>query len=173
MTSAFVHLLIKSEDLLFAVQRMLLMAVTLSLPSLMVAVIVMRYWLEIPFLGIEEIAVLLGLWLHFLGAACATREGKHITGGVVELVISSPRKRSAVKFAASLITFSVCCTIFYFSLDYGKFMIETNRKSIYLGWPSILWAGSMMIGFALMLFYFLLQTIRDWRNIWQAPDPRD
>ena len=68
LANKFVHVLSRGEALLALVQRSLIIMVGFALAFLMVTEIVLRYWLETPFLGIEETSVLLGLWLYFLGA---------------------------------------------------------------------------------------------------------
>lgn len=56
---------------------------TIALGLLMAAQVVMRYGLESPFLGIEELAPMLALWAYFLGMIYATRDQDHISGGIV------------------------------------------------------------------------------------------
>jgi len=137
----------------------------LSLALLMVAEVILRYWLELPFLGIEEVTVLLGLWLYFLSAAYVTREDAHIRGGIAELVIRNPVLLDGVRFTGTIVCLLASCVFFYYAVTYALFTISTNRASSYLRWPTGFWVASMAVGFVFIVLYFLLQAIRQWRHL--------
>ena len=155
----------RAEAGLAWVQRAAMIVVSLSLAFLMVTQIVLRYGLEKPFLGIEETSVLLGLWLYFLGAAYVTRQEDHIRGGVASLVIKDKRSLARVRLAGTVLCIAATCLFTYYAYKYSAFTMKIGRKSSYLSWPSILWVSSMLSGFAMMLLYFTLQGLRQWRAI--------
>lgn len=137
----------------------------LGLAALMFGQIIMRYVLESPFTGIEEAAVLLGVWIYFLGMGYATREREHIHGGIVSLVVSDPVKIGMIRFSGSVICMLAACIFGYFACKYALFVIDKGRMSINLQWPRGLWSGSMIVGFAMMVGYFMLEAVNEYRDL--------
>jgi TRAP-type C4-dicarboxylate transport system permease small subunit len=133
----------------------------LGLAILMFTQVIMRYVLESPFAGIEEAAILLAVWVSFLGMGYATKQRSHIHGGIVGLIVSDPFKISLLRLFVSIICLITACVFGYFATKYGLFVIEKQRMSLYLQWPKGLWTASMVFGFLLMAGYFLLQAVKD------------
>ena len=157
--------LTQAESLIAWMQRALIIIVILSLALLMVVQIILRYGLEEPFLGIEETSVLLGLWFYFLGAAYVTREEAHIRGGVAGLVIKNPKTLAAIRLIGTLLCIAAIAMFTYYAYKYAAFTLKIGRNSSYLEWPTILWVASMLFGFIMMAFYFVLDAYRQSRAL--------
>lgn len=147
------------------VLRGLCVTAAFALAFLMVAQIIMRYWLHKPFLGIEETSVLLGLWIYFLGAAYVTRLNEHMRGGVAQLIFKQARTLAIAHLFAEVVCLAVTLVFGYYISDYAIFTIGTNRRSAYLGWSSGYWVGSLWLGLMLMAIYFALHIQRQWRAL--------
>ncbi|MBE9398377.1 TRAP transporter small permease [Pontibacterium sp. N1Y112] len=143
---------------------------TLALGLLMAAQVVMRYGLESPFLGIEELAPMLALWGYFLGMVYATRDQDHISGGIVALIFKNHTLIQVIRLAGSFACLLAVCVFGYFALKFAQFNLDLNRKSIYMRWPKYLWDFSMVSGFALMAFYYCLQIIAEIRDLKKGSD---
>jgi TRAP-type C4-dicarboxylate transport system permease small subunit len=142
----------------------------LGLAVLMFTQVIMRYVLESPFAGIEEAAILLAVWVSFLGMSYTTKQRSHIHGGIVSLVVYDLFKIAMLRFFVSVICFFTACVFGYYAAKYGLFVMEKERLSLYLQWPKGLWTASMIFGFLLMSVYFLLQTVKDFREILAIKD---
>ncbi|RVU30894.1 TRAP transporter small permease [Neptunomonas marina] len=164
-SSALGRVLVQFERLLNGIFCTLMIAACLGLASLMFVQIVLRYGFESPFTGIEEAAVLLGVWIYFLGMGYATRQREHIHGGIVSLVVHDPIKVSTIRFVGSVVCMIAACIFGYFACKYAFFVIGKGRMSINLQWPRGLWSGSMIIGFAMMVGYFLLEAINEYLDL--------
>ena len=66
-----------------SLERVTIIVLSLSVGALIVAMVVFRYFLEIPLMWVEEIVLYIIFWCYILGAAYATYERTHIKGGVV------------------------------------------------------------------------------------------
>lgn len=143
---------------------------TIALGLLMAAQVVMRYGLESPFLGIEELAPMLALWGYFLGMVYATRDQDHISGGIVALIFKNHTVIQVIRLAGSFACLLAVCVFGYFALKFAQFNLDLNRKSIYMRWPKYLWDFSMVSGFALMAFYYCLQIIAEIRDLKKGSD---
>ncbi len=138
---------------------------TMSLGLLMAAQVLMRYGLESPFLGIEELAPMLALWAYFLGMIYATRDQDHISGGVIALIITNKTVIQTIRLAGSVLCLFAVCVFGYFALKFALFNLDLGRKSVYMRWPKYLWDFSMVTGFTLMGFYYCLQIIAEARDL--------
>ena len=147
------------------VQGGLIALTGLALALLMVLQTVLRYGLEEPFLGIEETAVLLGLWFYFLGLSYATRSDAQIKGGVAALVIKNPQRLSALRLAGTLVSLAIGVVFTGYAAHYWLAVHDSGRESTYMGWPKTLWVASMVVGFVLMTTYLALQALREWRSL--------
>ncbi len=151
--------------------RALMIFAGLALAGLMFAQVVMRYGFDSPFAGVEELAILLGVWIYFLGMGYATRVREHIHGGIVSLVVSDPFKIRLIRFIGSCVCVIAAAVFGYFAIKYSLFVIDKGRLSLYLHWPKGLWSASMIVGFAMMTGYFLLQAIAELRDILRQRTP--
>ncbi len=157
--------LIRFERLLNWLFRAMMLCAGLGLAFLMFSQVIMRYVLESPFTGIEEASILLAVWIYFLGMGYATREREHIHGGIVSLVVKDPYKVNIIRFIGS-ITCMIAAIIFgYFACKYALKELDRGRVSVNLRWPRGLWSASMIVGFAMMVGYFLLETINEFRDL--------
>ena len=105
----------------------------------------------------EPFVRLLVLWLTFLGASLVTKENKHIKIDFLSSLL--PSKLLAVReFVLSLVCVLISGIMLKVSIDYLKMEIEFGG-TIFFQLPS--WIGEIIIpvGFALILFRFLLRAI--------------
>ena len=70
-----------------------------------------------------------------------------------------------IRFIGS-ITCMIAAIIFgYFACKYAFKELDRGRVSVNLRWPRGLWSASMIVGFAMMVGYFLLETINEFRDL--------
>ena len=143
----------------------------MALAVLMVGTVIMRYGTEIPFLaikpflGIEEAAVLLGLWLYFLSAAYVTGARAHICGGALHLVVKTQKVRRRISFLSTVLCLVIAGITLYYAWDQAWFTFNRGRKSTYLQWPKAIWDASMVFGFLMMVIFLALQSVREFRYL--------
>ncbi len=129
-----------------------------ALAALMIAQTAMRYLVDAPFLGFEELAVLAGLWLYALGAAFATRLGTHVRGGFLN-GFGNGRLRFQ-RAGSSVICAAVCGVYAWTSIAYTLKQAQIGRISPYLGWPRWIWTAGFCLAFTVMVLWFLVEALR-------------
>ena len=137
----------------------------LCLGSLLFAQVVLRYVFASPFVGIEELALLFGAWFYFLGIAYVTRNGEHIHGGILTLVVKSQNAVRCVRLVMTVLGFLACVVFGYFAIRYALFEIQTGRLSSYMRWPKGWWSASMIVGFTATTIYMMLQAIHQFMDL--------
>jgi len=145
----------------------------MMLALLMFGQVIMRYILETPFVGIEEVSILLAVWIYFLGMGYATKKQEHIHGGILSLVVSDPVIFKTVRFFCTIVCIIGACVFGYYASKYALKQIDRGRLSIVMQWPRWVWSVSMFVGFSMMVVYFIIQSVREWQEIAQLKLLRD
>ena len=153
------------EARLAQLMRALLFIAMLSLGLLMAAQVFMRYVISLPFLGIEEMAPMLAVWIYFIGMAYCSRERDHIEGGVLSLLVKRRTPILAIRLIGSIICLVAVIVFTKYAIDFTQFNISLNRKSTYMRLPKYLWDISMVSGFMLMALYLCLQVFLEFRAL--------
>jgi TRAP-type C4-dicarboxylate transport system permease small subunit len=145
--------------------RVILFSAILSLGLLMAAQVFMRYVIASPFLGIEELAPMLALWVYFIGMAYCTRERDHIEGGVLTLITQNRKTLLSVRLFGTVVCLTTVVIFAWFAWDFAAYNLSLNRKSTYMRLPKYIWDFSMVLGFALMILYLVLQFFLEARAL--------
>jgi TRAP-type C4-dicarboxylate transport system permease small subunit len=97
------------------------------------------------------------LWIGFIGATLATKEGKHINIDVVSRGLPSLGKKG-IALIIHLFSFCVCCGLTYAALKFIKNETQMGNRT-FLGIPA--WIPEMILPmtFSLMTFRFGLRIL--------------
>jgi TRAP-type C4-dicarboxylate transport system permease small subunit len=120
--------------------------------------VVLRYLLQVPLMGVEEMSTLFGLWLYFAGLALVSVTDSHIRGGFF-LAFLSARAKDRLDRLFLLACAGLCVYFLLLSLDYTEFVLDVNRRSTFLRWPSAVWIASLDLGLALAAVGSVLQAL--------------
>ncbi len=96
------------------------------------------------------------LWIGFIGATLATREGKHINIDVISRSLS-PLSRAFVEVGVHLFSFSICSLLAYASLKFIKNEAEMRTLTL-VNIPAWYFELILPLTFGLMAFRFGLRA---------------
>ena len=137
----------------------------LCLAALMFTQVLLRYVFASPFVGIEELSLLFGAWFYFLGVAYVTRNGEHIHGGILTMVVKNRNTVRAVRLLMSVLSIVACLVFGYYAIKYALFEINTGRLSSYMRWPKGWWSASLIFGFTGTVAYMVLQALNQFMDL--------
>ena len=157
--------LIATEAIVQRILYVFIVAFGLCLAGLMFTQVVLRYAFASPFVGIEELSLLFGAWFYFLGIAYVTRDGEHIHGGILTMVVRSPNGVQAVRLVVTVLGVGACAVFGYFAIKYALFEIQTGRLSSYMRWPKGMWSASLIFGFVATTVYMALQALHQFLDL--------
>ncbi len=105
----------------------------------------------------EPFVRLLVLWLTFLGASLLTRENKHIKIDLFSALLP-PKWLRVREFVLSVVCVAISAIMLKVCIDYVKMEMEFGG-TLFLYLPN--WIGELIlpVGFAMILFRFLLRAI--------------
>lgn len=127
----------------------------LGLVTIVFVVVCSRYLIPgSPMVWIEEMSILLALWVYFLGSAYCTRFDCHIGGAFLDIWLSAKRMQQ-VKMVAIFIDFIIVVIFWVLSVKYFIFLINSAKSSLYLRINKSVWEASMVVGFLLMAIYLI------------------
>ena len=129
--------------------------------------VIIRYATPINFIGFEELVILLVVWLYFIGSANASMERSHIAADMVDLFIKKDSAKQGIKFFSQIIGLIVLSVLLYLSIDYLKFNMEFNARTIIYRFPMYIYHASLVTGLCLMVFYdvcYIVKTVSGMRQ---------
>lgn len=138
-------------------QRLVMGLTTIAFSVLIFIQVFIRYFLDLPLYGVEEIAVYLAVWLYFIGSGYGVYRGNHISAGVMDIAFSSPSARAVLQALVSLISLAIIGWIFWICLGYFQWSLARVPKSPELRIPLYYVHAAMLAGAGLMFFYTLIE----------------
>jgi TRAP-type C4-dicarboxylate transport system permease small subunit len=111
------------------------------------------------------------LWIGFIGATLATKEGKHINIDVISRWLP-PLGKNVVTLIIHLFSFLVCCALTYATLKFIRNEVQMGQKT-FLDIPA--WIPEMIlpITFGLMSLRFGVRSFRNLSEIGRRDIPHD
>lgn len=125
--------------------------------------VVMRYILELPVMGLEELLVYPTLWLYFLGSVNASREDTQIKANVLDVFLKTDRARLIVRVTADVMSVVVSGWLTYWAWDYFQYALRVWKESPTLYIPTFYAECSLFVGLVLMTAFaawYLFKNIR-------------
>lgn len=138
-------------------ENALLIAMLAAMVLLAAAQILLRNFLGTSILNADQLLRLLVLWVAFLGAIAASREGKHIHVDVIARWLPG-RANAGVTALTDLFTFCVCLILAWQSL---RFM-QSARESAEMAFGSLpVWVAGLILplAFTLIALRYVLRFV--------------
>lgn len=127
--------------------------------------VVMRYLLEIPVMGLEEILVYPTLWLYFLGSVNASREDTQIKANVLDVFIKTDRAKLVVRVIADFMAVVVSSWLTYWAYDYFRYALRVWKESPTLYIPTFYAESSVFVGMVLMTIFACFYLVKNFRKL--------
>lgn len=149
---------------LIKIQRtIMLVSILVSSLAIMIEVI-MRYVFKFSIIGIEELAAYFAFWLYFIGASYGSYERSHVKAELTHLIFKNPRHYAWSRVVTSIISFCLALYVIPWAYDYvewGFVKNEQSRSTLFgSSYPVVFFQASILVGLALMCFYFLVETVQ-------------
>jgi TRAP-type C4-dicarboxylate transport system permease small subunit len=150
---------------LVAANRWVVFAMMMAMATLVFINVVCRYALNFSIIWAEEISQYLMIWIAFLGAGLALREGRHVALEMLQDRLPAPMSRGLrTAIAALVLLFLGTVTVLGFQFAVFVWSQETPVLNISLGIPSL----AIPIGTLLFAVHLLLM-FRKYRDKQWAP----
>lgn len=122
--------------------------------------VMLRYVFKAPLFGIEEFAVLIAIWVYFIGAAYATKLDSHIQGDLAERLFREARHKAVVKAITWSLSLGACLLFIYHGSKYCIWVYAAGEKTPGLWWPRIYSISSIFFGAVFMIIYSTANIVK-------------
>lgn len=133
--------------------------------------VIMRYILELPVMGLDEVLVYPTLWLYFLGSVNASREDTQIKANVLDVFLKTDRARLKVRVVADLLSLVTALWLTYWAWDYFQYALRVWKESPTLYIPTFYAECAFFIGMVLMSGYagwYLFKNLKELTTVTSA-----
>lgn len=137
----------------------IIIVVTVLAACSMLLQVVARYIFEISLSGLDEITGHIAVWLYLMGAANGAFERSHIKAEMVHLIIKNKRFLNAIRATSSLISAIVSGYLTIWSYEYVRWSFIKHEVTPALQLPTVIFQFAILFGAALMVVYFMRESI--------------
>ena len=141
------------------VQRFIVMLLLIVIPLLVVMQVILRYVLQMPLMGIEEIMLFPTIWLYMLGGGVASHERDHIQAGILTLYIKKERSMAIFYLVRTVIAFLISCWLTYWAFKYFAYSFRVWKLSNLLYLPLFFGESAMFIGLLSMTYFTFVELV--------------
>ncbi len=121
--------------------------------------VMLRYVFRSPLFGVEELVVLIAMWLYFLGASYGAYERSHIKADIIHLWFKTPRSFAQINAVTSLITVVLCIIMVSWTFPYIVWSIKKGGTTQALLLPRVYSQIAILISAVLMTLYFFVEFL--------------
>ena len=145
---------------LATIQKWITVGAMVTCLGFVVIELILRNVVRVSLFGTPELAILSAWWFYMFGASLGAWERTHIKAEILLVVVKdNERGRAIVRTVSSLLTVFLSVMVTSWAIIYIERAFELQRTSPYLRIP-MLWAQMpILIGLALMTFYFLIELV--------------
>lgn len=145
-------------------QRTVVFFLLVAIPVLVVVQVILRYVLQMPLMGIEEILLFPIIWLYLLGGGVASHERDHIQAGILLLYIKKEKSISIFMLVRTIVAFLISCWLTYWAFKYFLYALRVWKLSSLLYLPLFFGECAMFIGLVFMTYFTFVELIDRYNN---------
>lgn len=164
-------LLGKVLSVMYKLQSFCNICLVLGTASLVVIQVFMRYVLQTPLMGIEELLLFPAIWMYMLGGASASLERTHIECGIMTLYIKRPLTMKLFNLMKGLLSAGIGAWLLYWAYWYFEYAMRVKKTSAILHIPLVIAQSSLFIGILLMVIYALVECYDYASQIFRPDNP--
>lgn len=147
------------------VQQTIVLVLLTIIPVLVVIQVILRYVLQMPLMGIEEIMLFPTIWLYMLGGGVASYERDHIQAGILALYIKNERRLAIFYFVRTVISTVISMWLTFWAFKYFMYSMKVWKLSNLLYLPLFMGESAMFVGLLSMTFFTLVELIDRYNTI--------
>lgn len=146
-------------------QRFIMITASVLAVTLVFVGVIMRYVLKKDFYGAEEIITVVAMWLYYIAGVYATYKKDHIKADIMHTFVSNKRVLMVIDIVVGLITSIVLACFAVWGVQFTLWGLQRGALTPALRIPLTVSQIPLTIGFIMMLFYTVCDTIKQFKNI--------
>jgi len=152
LTSPFAAKLVK-------IINIILIVLNTAVAGAMFWMVLSRHFLpSSPMLWIEEMIILLALWLYFIGGASCSFGEHHVKGGFLDIWLNEKQQR-ITRMIAGCCELVILIIYIFLAAKYYIYLFNSSKSAIYLDLNKSWWELSVVVGLSLMAIFVVFHLI--------------
>ncbi len=143
------------DELLGKVLKTGIIIVTITVVIAMTLQVCNRYFLPLPFYGLDEFTGHTAVWFYMLGAAYAASRSDHIKADMLDIFKVPPAGQYYISLIASLISIVISGFMIVWSYRYVLWSISKHEVTPSLHIPTVYFQSAILVGAVLLFIYFI------------------
>jgi TRAP-type C4-dicarboxylate transport system permease small subunit len=135
--------------------KVAIVVITIIVVTSMTLQICSRYFIKLPFLGLDEFTGHTAVWFYMLGASYAASRSDHIKADLLEILRIPIKAQFVVSLVASAISIVVSAFMVVWSYKYVLWSISRSEVTPSLQIPTVYFQVAILVGAILLFFYFV------------------
>lgn len=145
-------------------QRFIMITASVLAVVLVFVGVIMRYVLKKDFYGAEEIITVVAMWLYYIAGVYATYKKDHIKADIMHTFVSNKRALALIDILVGMITSVVLACFAVWGVQFTLWGLQRGALTPALKIPLTISQIPLTIGFILMFFYTVCDTIKQLKN---------
>ena len=141
--------------------EIMLFLMSAALATMVFITVPVRYIMKSSIFGIEEVIMMMAIWIYYLGAAYGSYEQSHINADILLHFVKNPKASKIIAIIKQVIAIVVFGAFGYWCIaKYLAWTIQSGGQSMQLHIPNWLPISMMAISFVLMTLYEIFHLYR-------------
>lgn len=119
-----------------------------------------RYFLPLPFHGLDEFTGHTAVWFYMLGAAFSALKSDHIKADMLEIFRVPARVQYYISILASLVSIVISGFMAVWSYDYVRWSLSRHEVTPSLHIPTVYFQAAILVGAVLLFVFFLKELVK-------------
>lgn len=139
------------------IMRFVLVTAVIFTTCTMALQVLLRYVLEVPVAGLDELAGHTAVWLYMIGAAYGAWDRSHIKASILHIIVRNENILRLINTFASFITIIIAGFMVHWSYGYLEWSIRKHEITPSLQIPTLYFQIPIFISAVLMMIYFFVE----------------
>ncbi len=153
----------KIWNFLLKAESAIMMTANIGVAILVFISVVIRYLLEKNTGGMEELIVIVAIWIYFMGGTYGSYENSHITADFLSIFVHSERGHRIITVVRNCISVLILFGASYCAMELLLYSIENPSATSILKIPMIVVYLPVFLGIFLMTFYTIVHCVESIR----------
>ena len=143
------------DALLNKILKVGIIFITITVVTAMTLQICGRYFLPLPFYGLDEFTGHTAVWFYMLGAAYSASSSDHIKADMMEILKIPNKARYFISLSASSLSIVISGFMIVWSYQYLRWSISRHEVTPSLHIPAVFFQAAILVGAVLLFLYFI------------------
>ena len=153
-------------------QKVIMVITSIAVMLIMCLSATLRYIFKSDLYGVEEIIVMVALWLYFMGSSYGSFEKSQITADLLQVYLKSERSKQVARLVTSVLTTGLGLLVNYWALQFFLWGLQMDARSPIYRLPMVIPQSAVFVGFTLMSLYNIVHLIDDFKSVFMDKTQR-